>query len=100
MVAVTEQAWRWIDRLGVPGPNPAGPLPPHIYVLATHVTAWSERRLARVRGRAVDGTWAVIRAAALTTGSQVPAGRAVTLEAAPVDGRAPLLMRAWRLTRA
>lgn len=57
MVAATEQAWRWIDRLGVPGPNPAGPLPPHLYVLATHVTAWPERRPARVRGRPADGTW-------------------------------------------
>ena len=99
MVAATEQAWRWIDRLGVPGPNPAEPLPPHIYVLATHVAASPERRPARVRVRAADGTWAVIRAAALTTGSQVPAGYAVTLEAAPADDLAPLLMRAWRLTR-
>ena len=31
--------------------------------------------------------------------SQVPAGYAVTLEAAPADDLAPLLMRAWRLTR-
>ena len=99
MVAATEQAWRWIDRLGVPGPNPAEPLPPHIYVLATRVAASPERRPARVRLRAADGTWAVIRAAALTTGSQVPAGYAVTLEAAPADDLAPLLMRAWRLTR-
>jgi len=99
MVAATEQAWRWIDRLGVPGPNPAEPLPPHIYVLATHVAASPERQPARVRVRAADGTWAVIRAAALTTGSQVPAGYAVTLEAAPADDLAPLLMRAWRLTR-
>ena len=98
MVAVTEQAWRWIDRLGVPGPNPAEPLPPHVYVLATHVAASPERRPARVRVRAADGTWAVIRAAALTTASQVPAGYAVTLEAAPADDLAPLLMRAWRLT--
>ena len=99
MVAATEQAWRWIDRLGVPGPNPAEPLPPHVYVLATHVAASPERRPARVRVRAADGTWAVIRAAALTTGSAVPAGYAVTLEAAPADDLAPLLMRAWRLTR-
>ena len=99
VVAATEQAWRWIDRLGVPGPNPAEPLPPHVYVLATHVAASPERRPARVRVRAADGTWAVIRAAALTTASQVPAGYAVTLEAAPADDLAPLLMRAWRLTR-
>ena len=52
-----------------------------------------------MRVRAADGTWAVIRAAALTTGSQDPAGYAVTLEAAPADDLAPLLMRAWGLTR-
>ena len=64
-----------------------------------HVMASPERRPARVRVPAADGTWAVIRAAALTTGSQVQAGCAVTLEAAPADDLAPLLMRAWRLTR-
>src|SRR2546421_7312029 len=58
-----------------------------------------ERRPARVRVRAADGAWVVIRAAVLTTGSQVPAGYAVTLQAAPTDDLAPLLMRAWRLTR-
>ena len=99
MVAATGQAWRWIDRLGVPGPNPAEPLPPYVYVLTAHVAASPEPRPARVRVRAADGTWVVIRAAALTTGSQVPAGYAVTLEAAPPDDLAPLLMRAWRLTR-
>jgi DNA-binding CsgD family transcriptional regulator len=82
-----------------PGAIQPEPLPPHVYVLATHVAASPERRPARVRVRAADGTWAVIRAAALTTGSQVPAGYAVTMEAAPADDLAPLLMRAWRLTR-
>jgi DNA-binding CsgD family transcriptional regulator len=99
MVAATEQAWRWIDRLGVPGPNPAEPLPPHVYVLAAHVAASPQRRPARVRARAADGTWMVIRAAALTTGSDVAAGYAVTIETAPRDDLAPLLMRAWGLTR-
>jgi DNA-binding CsgD family transcriptional regulator len=89
-----------VDRPpGRPGPNPAEPLPPYVYVLAAHVAASPERRPARVRVRAADGTWVVIRAAALTTGSQVPAGYAVTLEAASADDLAPLLMRAWRLTR-
>jgi hypothetical protein len=32
MLAATEQAWRWIDRLGIPGPNPAEPLPPRLVV--------------------------------------------------------------------
>ena len=40
-----------------------------------------------------------IRAAALTTGSQAAAGYAITLEAAPADDLASLLMRAWGLTR-
>ena len=99
MLAATEQAWRWIDRLGIPGPNPAEPLPPQVYVLAAHVAASPQRRSARVRARAADGTWMVIRAAALTSGSQAAAGYAVTLEAAPADDLAPLLMRAWGLTR-
>jgi DNA-binding CsgD family transcriptional regulator len=34
----------------------------------------------------------------ITTGSQVPAGYAVTLEPAPAEDLAPLLMRAWGLT--
>lgn len=68
MVNATEQAWRWIDRLGIPGPNPAEPLPPYVYVLAAHVAASPERRPARVRVRAGDGAWVVIRAAAFTTG--------------------------------
>jgi len=50
-------------------------------------------------GPCPGGTWVVIRAAALTTGSDVPAGYAFTMEAAPADDLAPLLMRAWRLTR-
>jgi DNA-binding CsgD family transcriptional regulator len=99
MLAATEQAWRWIDRLGIPGPNPAEPLPPPVYVLAARVAASPQRRPARVRVRAADGTWMVIRAAALTTGSQAPVGYAVTLEAASADDLAPLLMRAWGLTR-
>jgi DNA-binding CsgD family transcriptional regulator len=44
------------------------------------------------------GTWVVIRAAALTTGSGAAAGHAVTLGAAAADDLAPLLMRAWGLT--
>ena len=99
MLAATEQAWRWIDRLGIPGPNPAEPLPPPVYVLAAHVAASPQRRSARVRVRAADGTWMAIRAAALTTGSQAAAGYAITLKVRPADDLAPLLMRAWGLTR-
>jgi DNA-binding CsgD family transcriptional regulator len=99
MIAATEQARRWIDRLGISGPNPAEPLPPYIYVLAARVAASRQRQPARVRARAADGTWVVIRAAALTTGSGAAAGYAITLEAAPADDLVPLLMRAWGLTR-
>jgi len=99
MLAATEQAWRWIDRLGMPGPNPAEPLPPPVYVLAAHVAASPQRRSARVRIRAADGTWMVIRAAPFTTGSQAAFSYAITLDAAPADDLAPLLMRAWGFTR-
>ena len=97
LVAATEPAWRWIDRLGIPGPNPAEPLPTTVYALATHVAA--SRRAARVRVRDPDGRWVVVGVAPLTTGSQVAAGYAVTLDAACADDLAPLLMRAWGLTR-
>jgi DNA-binding CsgD family transcriptional regulator len=101
VVAATAQAWRWIDRLGIPGPNPDEPLPGPVYAVASHVAASPERpqRPARVRLRAADGRWAVIRVAPLTTGSRAAAGYAVTLEAAPAADLAPLLMRAWGLTR-
>jgi DNA-binding CsgD family transcriptional regulator len=99
LVAATQQAWRWIGILGIPGPNEAEPLPGTVYALAAHVASSPERRPARVRLRAADGTWAVIRVAPLTTGSQAAAGYAVTLEAAPAEDLAPLLMRAWGLTR-
>jgi DNA-binding CsgD family transcriptional regulator len=101
LVAATARAWWWVNRLGIPGPNPAEPLPSPVYVLASRVAASPERprQPARVRLRAADGRWVVIRAAPLTTGSQAPAGYAVTLEPAPAHDLAPLLMRAWGLTR-
>jgi DNA-binding CsgD family transcriptional regulator len=72
---------------------------PALLVLAARVAASPERRSAWMRLRAVDGTWMAIRAEALTTRSAAAAGYAVTLEAAPADDLAPLLMRAWGLTR-
>ena len=101
LVAATAQAWWWVDRLAIPGPNPAEPLPSPVYVVASRVAASPERprQPARVRLRAADGRWVVIRVAPLTTGSQASAGYAVTLEPAPADDLAPLLMRAWGLTR-
>jgi len=101
LVAATEQAWRWVEILGIPGPNDAEPLPGTVYAVATHVAASPQRpqRPVRVRLRTAGGRWMVIRAAPLATGSRVPAGYAVTLEAAPAGDLAPLLMRAWGLTR-
>jgi DNA-binding CsgD family transcriptional regulator len=100
LVAATAQAWWWIDHLGPPGPNPDEPLPSVLYVVATQVANSPERprRPARIRVRAADGSWMVIRVAPLATVSQVAAGYAVTLEAAPAVELAPLLMRAWGLT--
>ena len=100
LVAATELAWWWIDHLGARAPNPDEPLPSVVYVVATQVANSPERprRPARVRLRAADGSWMVIRVAPLATASQVAAGYAVTLEAAPAAELAPLLMRAWGLT--
>jgi DNA-binding CsgD family transcriptional regulator len=100
LVATTAQAWRWIERLGAQAPNPGEPLPSVVYVVATQVANSPERprRAARVRLRAADGSWMVIRVAPLATVSQVAAGYAVTLEAASAEELAPLLMRAWGLT--
>jgi DNA-binding CsgD family transcriptional regulator len=100
LVAATAQAWWWIDHLGAPGPNPDEPLPSVLYVVATQVANSPDRprRPARIRLRAADGSWMVIRVAPLATVSQVAAGYAVTLEAAPAGELAPLLMRAWGLT--
>ena len=39
VVAATEQAWRWVERLGLPRLNDAEPLPGAMYVLATYVAA-------------------------------------------------------------
>jgi DNA-binding CsgD family transcriptional regulator len=101
MVAATTRAWWWIEHIGATGPNPDEPLPSVVYVVATQVANSPERprRPARVRLRAADGSWMVIRVAPLATASQAEAGYAVTLEAAPAEELAPLLMRAWGLTR-
>lgn len=96
LVAATEDAWRWIQRLGLPRLNDAEPLPGVIYVLAMHAAASPAG--ARMRLQATDGRWAVIRAAPLTTGSATSAGYAVTVEPAAPQDLAPLLMRAWDLT--
>lgn len=100
LVAATEEAWRWIDRLGLPPLNDVEPLPGVIYVIASYVAASSQRppRPAQVRLQATDGRWVIVRAAPLTSGSQAAAGYAITLESARSEDLAPLLMRAWGLT--
>jgi DNA-binding CsgD family transcriptional regulator len=100
LVAATDQAWRWIDRLGMGPPGNAGPLPGFIYAAAARVAAspaWPPQP-ARVRLRAADGRWIVVRVAPLTHGPKAGGGYAITLEAARSQDLAPLLMRAWALT--
>jgi DNA-binding CsgD family transcriptional regulator len=100
LVAATEEAWRWIDRLGLPPQNDVEPFPAVIYVVAANVAASTERRPrpAQVRLQAADGRWMTVRAAPLTSWSHAAAGCAITLEPARPEALAPLLMRAWGLT--
>jgi DNA-binding CsgD family transcriptional regulator len=100
LVAATDQAWNWIDRLGMPRPSDAEPLPGFIYSIATRVAASTVRpqRPARVRLQTADGRWVVVRVAPLTHGPRAGQGYAITLEPARADDLAPLLMRACTLT--
>jgi DNA-binding CsgD family transcriptional regulator len=102
LVAATDQAWRWIERLGMAPANDVEPLPAFIYGVAARAAAAAAAgqppRPARVRLRTADGHWAVVRAAPLTHGPQAGGGYAITLEAARSEDLAPLLMRAWALT--
>jgi hypothetical protein len=69
-------------------------------MLALHLAMSPERPPgpARLRPQAAGGRWAVARATPLSSGSGAAAGYAVTLERAPVEDLAPLLMRGWGLT--
>lgn len=100
LVAATDQAWRWIGRLGTRPPNDAEPLPGFIYAAATRIAASTAcpPRPVTVRLHAADGRWIVVRVEPLTGGPTAAAGYAVTLEAARSEDLAPLLMRAWALT--
>lgn len=99
LVAATEQAWRWISRLGMP-PNCAEPLPGFIYAVAIRAATSTARarELPRVRLQAADGRWITASAAPLTRGPRAENSYAITLEPARADDLAPLLMRAWALT--
>jgi DNA-binding CsgD family transcriptional regulator len=100
LVAATDQAWRWIGRLGMRPPSDAEPLPGFIYTTAARVAASAARapRSARVRLQAADGNWVVVRVAPLIHGPKAAIGYAITLEAARSEDLSPLLMRAWALT--
>ena len=103
VVAATQAAWDWIDRLGLERPNDAEPLPGFIYGVAMRVAMSRPEgdeppRAARVRLQAADGRWALVRVAPLVSGAREASGYAVTLEPARSKDLIPLLMRAWLLT--
>jgi len=98
LLAATEQACRWIARLGLQQPNQAEPLPGFIYAIAARVAATPGRPAAWVRLQTIDGHWTVVHVAAITNGPYAAGGYAITLEHARPDDLAPLLMRAWSLT--
>lgn len=107
LVAATDQAWRWIDRLGMHRPNESEPLPGFVYAAAARAAASADRppRPARVRLQDARGRWVVVRVAPLTQWSaplvqdpQNEAAYVITLEPARSEDLAPLLMRAWALT--
>ncbi len=100
VVAMTPAAGDWIDRLGLMKANDTEPLPGFFYSVATRVALSRERGAepppcARARLQAADGRWTVVRVAPLVSAA---GGYVITLEAAPSQDLAPLLMRAWSLT--
>ena len=99
LIAATQAAWDWIDRLGLTKPNDAEPLPGFIYAAATRAAMSrareAELRPIRVRLQAADRRWAVVRVARLLGAS---GGYVITFEAARSEDLVPLLMRAWSLT--
>lgn len=100
LVAATDQAWRWIDRLGLPRPSDSEPLPGFIYAAAARVASSQARpaRPALARLQDASGRWVVVQVAPLTQGPQAGGGYVITLEPARSEDLAPLLMRAWSLT--
>lgn len=97
LVAATEQAWHWVDRLGVSRGDDTEPLPGFMYVVATRVASSHARPKApaRVRLQAADGCWVLVQVAPLIGGA---GGYAITIEAARRGDLAPLVMRIWSLT--
>jgi DNA-binding CsgD family transcriptional regulator len=99
LVAASDQAWRWIARLGLRQPNEAEPLPGFIYAITASIAATPGQRTAQVRLQTADGHWAVVHVDAISDGPFAADGYAITLESAHSGDLAPLLMLAWSLTR-
>lgn len=103
VLAITREARRWLMEIDPAAADVANPLPGFVYALGARIgtaeTGHAER--ARVRVRTPAGRWLVLRGAALSSaGSTVPAGSiAITIEPARSNEIAPLLMRAWGLSR-
>jgi DNA-binding CsgD family transcriptional regulator len=104
LVASTPAADRWLSRL--PQPVPGGDsLPGFLYALVKRATsgdlqrATPDRCSPRLRIRAADGTWLLLRAASLSESPALGRGAvAVTIEPArPVDLQ-HVIMRAHRLS--
>jgi DNA-binding CsgD family transcriptional regulator len=104
LVASTPAADRWLSRL--PRPVPGGdPLPGFLYALVERVTpgglerATPDRRSPRLRIRATDGTWLLLRATTLSESAALGHGAvAVTIEPARRGDLQHLVMRAHQLT--
>lgn len=104
LVASTPAADRWLSRL--PQPVPGGDsLPGFLYALVERVApadperATWDRRSPRLRVRATDGTWLVLRATTLSESSALGEGAAtVTIEPARRGDLQQLIMRAHRLS--
>jgi DNA-binding CsgD family transcriptional regulator len=99
LVTATGPANRWIARLGLRQPNEAEPLPGFIYAMAASLAASPGQPFTRVRLQTADGHWVVVHVAAVTDGPVAAGGYAITLEQPRSDELAPVLMRAWSLTR-
>ena len=104
LVASTPSADRWLARL--PQPVPGGdPLPGFLYALVERVTpgdlgrARPDRRSPRLRIRATDGTWLLLRATSLSRSPTLGHGAvAVTIEPARRADLQHLIMRAHQLS--
>lgn len=101
LVAATEAAWSWIDRLRLERPSELEPLPGSMYALATRALSSTVSPLASARVRLPTADrrhWVVVRASPITQGQAIAGGLVLSIETARSDDLAPLLMRAWSLS--